>query len=123
MSKKKEVAEPDNHVSGQANNPISRPAHCLTHDEVVLQMKGNAENGLTAAEAKARFEEYGPNEIGDEGGVQPFKILVRQVANAMTLVMRTIPLMFCGLQLIQFARCSFSPWRLVLGSNHGLREV
>ncbi|CRK48732.1 hypothetical protein BN1723_008179 [Verticillium longisporum] len=76
-----------NHVSGQANKPLSRPPHCLTIDETVAELKANAEDGLTDADAKARLEEYGRNQFGEEKGVQPIKILVAQVANAMTLVL------------------------------------
>ncbi|KAF2176035.1 hypothetical protein K469DRAFT_679231 [Zopfia rhizophila CBS 207.26] len=39
------------------------------------------------SEAKSRLDEYGPNELWDKGGVQPGKFLIRQVANAMTLVL------------------------------------
>ncbi|CRK17088.1 hypothetical protein BN1723_011218 [Verticillium longisporum] len=76
-----------NHVSGQANKPLSRPPHCLTIDETVAELKANAEDGLTDADAKARLEEYGRNQFGEEKGVQPVKILVAQIANAMTLVL------------------------------------
>ena len=77
----------ENHVSGQANKPMSKPAHALQHDTVVQEMNTNPEDGLTSAEAKTRYEGYGRNDLGDDdGGTQPPKILVRQVANAMTLV-------------------------------------
>ena len=74
------------HVSGQSNKPLSLPAHALTHQAVVQEIGANADDGLTAADAKNRLTEYGQNEIGDAKGVSPVKILVRQVANAMTLV-------------------------------------
>ena len=76
----------ENHVSGQSNKPLSKPAHALSHEEVTTEIKANSRDGLTSAEAKSRLEEYGKNDIGDGGGVQPLKILLRQVANAMTLV-------------------------------------
>jgi len=75
------------HVSGQSNKPMSKPAHALKWPTVVEELKADAEDGLTSADAKARLEEYGRNELGDAGGVNPGKILVRQVANAMTLVL------------------------------------
>ena len=58
----------EGHVSGQANQPMSRPAHALTDAQVLEEIETS-------------------NELGDTGGVQPVKILIRQVANAMTLVM------------------------------------
>ena len=74
------------HVSGQANKPMTAPAHALTPEKVVEDLGANAETGLTAEEAKKRLEEFGKNEFGDSGGVQPVKILIGQLANALTLV-------------------------------------
>lgn len=90
MAKGKKEDSLEGHVSGQANKPLTRPAHALPFDTVLQELKANGEDGLTHAEAKARHEEYGPNDIGDDGGVQPGKILLRQVANAMTLVSNSI---------------------------------
>lgn len=77
---------PEEHVSGQANKPLSRPAHALSHQAVADEIQANIDDGLSNSEAESRLKEYGPNEFGDTGGVQPVKILLRQVANAMTLV-------------------------------------
>ncbi|KAL2754774.1 hypothetical protein ACRALDRAFT_1051295 [Sodiomyces alcalophilus JCM 7366] len=76
-----------NHVSGQANKPLSRPPHSLTIQQAVEELKANTDDGLTTAEAKARLEEYGRNSFGEEKGIQPMKILITQVANAMTMVL------------------------------------
>lgn len=75
-------------MSGQANKPISSPAHALSYHAVADELGANTQDGLTAAEAKFRLEEYGRNELDDGPGVQPAKILVRQIANAMMLVSR-----------------------------------
>ena len=86
--KQKEVeAALANHVSGQSNKAMSKPAHSLTADQVIEEIKTNTEDGLTSAEAKERNQEYGNNQIGDAGGVNPGKILLRQIANAMILVL------------------------------------
>ncbi|XMA11513.1 hypothetical protein WAI453_004304 [Rhynchosporium graminicola] len=77
------------HVSGQANEPLSGLPHTLTADQLASETGADLLNGLTETEAKARFEIYGPNELDDGPGVNPVKILLRQVANAMTLVKRT----------------------------------
>jgi Na+-exporting ATPase len=79
----------EGHVPGQANTPLSRPAHALTFSAVTEEIGCNPENGLTTSEAKKRHEQYGNNDLGEDGGVQPAKILLRQVANAMTLVCST----------------------------------
>jgi Na+-exporting ATPase len=76
----------EGHKSGQANEPLTKPAHALTFQEVVEQTKCNADDGLITSEAKSRLEKHGSNDLGEDGGVSPGKILLRQVANAMTLV-------------------------------------
>lgn len=76
----------DGHKSGQANEPLSQPAHALTFQEVIEQTKCNPDDGLLTSEANSRLEKHGKNDLGDDGGVSAGKILLRQVANAMTLV-------------------------------------
>jgi len=75
------------HVSGQANKPMTSPAHALKIDEVVDQLHANVEVGLSTDEVKRRLEEYGRNEFGEQEGVQPLKIFIGQIANALTLVL------------------------------------
>ena len=77
------------HISGQSNKPLTRPAHGLTFKELAAELDADTLAGLAPAEAKRRLEEYGPNELGDAEGVQPLKIVIAQVANAMTLVRAT----------------------------------
>jgi Na+-exporting ATPase len=74
------------HVSGQSNKPMSNVAHALNRDVVTQELSSDARVGLTTAEAAKRLEEYGRNELDEGAGVQPFKILLRQIANAMMLV-------------------------------------
>jgi Na+-exporting ATPase len=84
MGKKQPSLE--GHKSGQANEPLTKPAHALTFQEVIEQTKCNPDDGLVTSEAKSRLEKHGKNDLGEDGGVSPGKILLRQVANAMTLV-------------------------------------
>ena len=88
--KKKESDRP--HVSGQANEPLSGLPHTLKVEQIATEIGANLDDGLTTADAKVRLEKYGPNELDDGPGVQPVKIFIRQVANAMTLVAYRIPL-------------------------------
>ncbi|KIW00778.1 potassium/sodium efflux P-type ATPase, fungal-type [Verruconis gallopava] len=76
-----------NHVSGQSNKPLSKPAHALSADQVISELHTTTDDGLTTVEAKKRHAEYGNNQIGDAGGVNATKILIRQIANAMILVL------------------------------------
>lgn len=85
MGKKQPSLE--GHKSGQANDPLSKPAHALTFNQVIEETQCNPDDGLTTAEAKSRLEKHGNNDLGDDGGVSAGKILLRQVANAMTLIL------------------------------------
>ncbi|KAM0246533.1 hypothetical protein ACHAP5_004657 [Fusarium lateritium] len=75
------------HVSGQSNTPMTAPAHALTFDQVAQELAANVEDGLTEEEAKKRLETNGRNEFGEQEGVQPLKIFIGQIANALTLVL------------------------------------
>ncbi|KAK8043888.1 potassium/sodium efflux P-type ATPase [Apiospora phragmitis] len=85
MAKNKEVAP--QHISGQANEPLSWPAHALSWEDVLNELGTDALDGLSADEAETRKSKFGPNELGDAEGVQPMKIIIAQIANAMTLVL------------------------------------
>jgi len=86
MSNTKHPRAPE-HVSGQANKPLSQPPHALSSSDFISEIQAVPEDGLTSAEAESRLETYGTNELDDGPGVQPIKILIRQIANAMILVM------------------------------------
>lgn len=86
MAKKKANAPAEGHTSGQSNRPLSLPAHALTSAQVEEELGGNSLNGLAPEEAAKRIEEFGKNELGDAEGVQPLRIVLAQIANAMTMV-------------------------------------
>ena len=77
----------ENHISGQGNTELTKPAHALQIDDIVAQLESDVDSGLSKSEAISRHSQYGPNELDDGPGVQPIKILIRQVANAMMLVL------------------------------------
>ncbi|KAF3221472.1 Na+ ATPase [Orbilia oligospora] len=72
---------------GRSNDPLSRPAHALTYHQVIKETNANTQDGLTSQEAIERLGQYGRNQLDEGPGVQPIKILIGQVANAMTLVL------------------------------------
>lgn len=74
------------HVSGQSNKPLSRPPHSLTSQQVLEELRSDATTGLAPDEIARRLEEMGPNELEQKRGVQPVKIFLEQIFNAMTLV-------------------------------------
>ncbi|KAK4233809.1 hypothetical protein C8A03DRAFT_38457 [Achaetomium macrosporum] len=88
MAKSEDPKRPSGRqVSGQSNRPLSRPAHALTYEQLAAELDVDVLCGLTADEAKVRLQQYGRNDLGEEEGVQPLKIVVAQIANAMTLVL------------------------------------
>ncbi|KAI1483279.1 potassium/sodium eff [Daldinia eschscholtzii] len=74
-------------VSGQSNKPLSRPAHALTCEQLILELGSDSVHGLSSNVAKQRLDELGRNELGDSEGVSAWKIIVAQIANAMTMVL------------------------------------
>ncbi|EXA31185.1 potassium/sodium efflux P-type ATPase, fungal-type [Fusarium oxysporum f. sp. pisi HDV247] len=88
MVKRKTYAPvPGQHISGQANKPLSQPPHSLTSQQVLDELCSNSATGLRPEEVPQRLEEMGPNELEQKAGVQPVKIFVEQIFNAMTLVL------------------------------------
>jgi len=77
----------EGHISGQSNEPMSAPAHCLSVNEVATQLGANIDSGLADDDCKSRLDKFGANDLGDAKGVSPVRIFVAQVANAMTLVL------------------------------------
>lgn len=87
---------------GSGNKPLSKPAHALTFQAVIEELQADDNAGLAPADAKERLQLYGYNDLGEGGGVQPAKILLRQIANAMTLVTCTISPIYAVRPLIHW---------------------
>jgi magnesium-transporting ATPase (P-type) len=70
------------------STPISldRPAYRLRLVEVATCLNTSLERGLSTQEAKQRHDQFGDNAIEEGKGVSIWKVLFRQVANALTLV-------------------------------------
>ncbi|KAI9705803.1 MAG: Na+ ATPase [Bogoriella megaspora] len=77
----------ENTTSSLNQNILSRPAHALPYAVVIEETKANADDGLRRSEAHIRLDRYGRNDLGDGDGVQPFKILLRQIVNSMTMIL------------------------------------
>ncbi|KAL2870176.1 cation-translocating P-type ATPase [Aspergillus lucknowensis] len=77
--------EPGGAQPGRA--PLSQPAYSLPFEVVLKELGTNLDEGLTKDEASRRLQQYGPNKLDEGEGVSIVKILIRQVANAMMLVL------------------------------------
>ncbi|KAL4885491.1 hypothetical protein BJY04DRAFT_134785 [Aspergillus karnatakaensis] len=79
------AADPGGPRPGHAS--LSQPAYCLPYEVVLKEIGTKIDEGLTKDEAARRLQQYGPNKLDEGEGVSVVKILVRQVANAMMLVL------------------------------------
>lgn len=66
---------------------LSNPPHLLSADEVAQQLQTDPDNGLSDEEAKSRLTKFGLNELLGGGGVSATRILMKQIFNAMVLVL------------------------------------
>lgn len=55
--------------------------------EVIHRSASHAESGLDPAEAANRLEKYGPNELVERGGINPWKILLEQLTEVMVIIL------------------------------------
>lgn len=60
--------------------------HTLSAAQIIDKFGSDSEFGLAADEAASRLRIHGQNALDDGPAVQPIKILINQVANAMMLV-------------------------------------
>ncbi|KAF9887091.1 hypothetical protein FE257_010585 [Aspergillus nanangensis] len=87
MADKKQPTSSQSGMPGWADDPLSQPAHTLPYEAVINELNTRVEEGLSEEEAHRRLQHYGPNKLDEGEGVSVLKILVRQVANAMMLVL------------------------------------
>ena len=58
----------------------------LSVEDVAMKLETDLDRGLTAMQVQSLIKEYGLNELEDGGGVNWYKILFKQLCNAMILV-------------------------------------
>ncbi|KAJ1952914.1 hypothetical protein EC988_003295, partial [Linderina pennispora] len=73
--------------SSAQNAQPAKNYHCMNIGAVQQDLNVNIENGLSTSEAEKRLAEYGTNEMRGGGRPSAFKILFRQLANIMTLIL------------------------------------
>ncbi|KAJ2723615.1 hypothetical protein GGI07_002497 [Coemansia sp. Benny D115] len=69
------------------NARVIKPYHCMPVDQVLQDLDVSVETGLSPSEAERRLTVYGTNEMRGGGRPSAFKILIRQLANIMTLIL------------------------------------
>jgi len=59
----------------------------LTREEVIEELQTDPAVGLSEEEARRRLEKYGPNELKEGEGINPWKILLSQFTETMVVVL------------------------------------
>ena len=83
--------EPLQEKSGQAQNDqapqLNFKPHHETSSALLEALNTNVNFGLSEEEVEKRRQVYGENRLKEVKGVSGFKIILRQVGNAMTLIL------------------------------------
>lgn len=69
------------------SNEPETPFHTFTIDQTAQHYSTNTLEGLTSQEADNRLKIYGVNELQGNGGVKWYKVLWRQIANALVVIL------------------------------------
>ena len=59
----------------------------LTTEQVVQELQTSPESGLTGSEARRRLEQVGPNELIEQAGKEPWRILLDQFKEVMVVIL------------------------------------
>src|SRR5690606_4195536 len=70
-----------------AVEPDQVPYHQQSVDEVIAALATDARRGLTAAEARARLERYGPNELTEEVRVPAWRRFLAQFRDLLVILL------------------------------------
>jgi Na+-exporting ATPase len=62
---------------------FSKPPYQLSYQQVADGLGTSIENGLSQQQVEENTAKYGENKLDGEGAISPWKILIKQVANAM----------------------------------------
>ncbi|KAJ9157617.1 Potassium/sodium efflux P-type ATPase [Pleurostoma richardsiae] len=77
----------DRRILDPSSNERTVLAHALTPEQIIVELGADPIYGLSPEEAKARLDVFGNNDLGEAEGVRPVRIIMAQIANAMTLVL------------------------------------
>ena len=71
----------------QERGPVATEPHTVSVSELEAHLKTSLQDGLSGDEAARRLGQDGPNKVEGAKGLSLWKILVRQVSNALTAVL------------------------------------
>ena len=70
-----------------AGSPQDHAWHAMTADQVLEQLDTDPEQGLSTDDARRRFEEHGPNELGGDEGTPWWKTLLDQFRSPLIYIL------------------------------------
>lgn len=73
--------------SDEVVHPLPSPAHTLDAGEVVITLNSHVMRGLSTTEVEQLLQKWGPNRLKPPVRPSLWKIFLRQIANAMTIVL------------------------------------
>lgn len=71
----------------KAEQLYTKQPFLLSVDQCVHELRTNLNSGLTSVQAKENAVRYGSNELDSDGGIPWYTILLKQISNAMVLVL------------------------------------
>ncbi|KAI4089355.1 MAG: hypothetical protein LQ339_008561 [Xanthoria mediterranea] len=76
-------------MPSKGHTPQEYPKHpfLLSSEHVITHLHSNDETGISPNKAQEAQKMYGPNKLEGEGGVKWYSVLLKQVSNAMILVL------------------------------------
>ena len=112
---KPNVAErPHLELSPVAPPTVEAPPHRATADAVVSALRSDPARGLTAAEARARLLQYGPNELKGAPETPWWKRLLEQFENFLVIILLVATVISMAEWLLQEPRESALPYEAIV---------
>jgi len=94
----------------------------LSVEQLVQQLNTNTETGLNKATAADVLSKYGENKLQSDGGVKWHTVLLKQMSNAMILVIYC-PYHECRSTTLTYARYSSWRWQSLMEFKIGSKPV
>lgn len=102
-NEKQLINRADTGKTAVSDSPLPFKPHTALSGKVLEALSSNATSGLPDDEVSRRLEKYGPNRLKPPKKPSVLKIIVRQVGNAMTLILSKCSFSLMFLELINSA--------------------
>ncbi|KAF9258413.1 potassium/sodium eff [Marasmius fiardii PR-910] len=82
----------------QRATTLAERAYVLESERVIQKLQTNPEDGISEEDAENRLQDYGENLLTNDNSVSALSVLIRQMANALTLVLVAAMALSFGVQ-------------------------